>query len=277
MRDARRRRRRRLDPGRVQEPGQRLPGRPQRTRNLRLAVRRPTPAVRRILAPDWGALTYTVPAGWANSADWPNHFTLTPSQAYAKEGPDGPADSISEIDVFRLPVAIGQDAGCTSPALSAAAGDRGWPHRLPPRPQERRGDRPEGDHHRRIHRPVGRCHDGADLDQDVSRRARGAPLAIMLGNGGPVGADTYSQGVMGSERERVDRPRCRRPGRRDRHRRDRSVRDVREPGDADRPVVPVQVVPRPGGSLPAVAGPPSLMRGVGRLAPTGAAAGYPPG
>ena len=25
----------------------------------------------------------------------------------------------------------------------------------------------------------------------------------MLGNGGPVGADTYSQGVMGSERERV--------------------------------------------------------------------------
>ena len=70
-------------------------------------------------APDWGGLTYTVPAGWANSADWPNHFTLTPSQAYAKEGPDGPVDGISEIDVFRLPVAIGQDAGCTSPALPA--------------------------------------------------------------------------------------------------------------------------------------------------------------
>lgn len=41
--------------------------------------------------PTWGALTYTVPAGWANSQDWPNEFSLTPSADYAKETADGPA------------------------------------------------------------------------------------------------------------------------------------------------------------------------------------------
>ncbi len=40
--------------------------------------------------PQWGALTYTVPAGWANSADWPNSFILTPSDAYALRGPMDP-------------------------------------------------------------------------------------------------------------------------------------------------------------------------------------------
>src|SRR5262249_34035008 len=40
--------------------------------------------------PDWGALTYTVPAGWANSQDWPNEFSLTPSVDYANEQTDGP-------------------------------------------------------------------------------------------------------------------------------------------------------------------------------------------
>ncbi len=32
--------------------------------------------------PVYGALTYTVPAGWANSSDWPNVLGLTPSTAY---------------------------------------------------------------------------------------------------------------------------------------------------------------------------------------------------
>ena len=32
--------------------------------------------------PVYGAVTYTVPAGWANSSDWPNTFGLTPSTAY---------------------------------------------------------------------------------------------------------------------------------------------------------------------------------------------------
>ena len=42
--------------------------------------------------PTWGALTYTVPAGWANSQDWPNEFSLTPSANYANETPAGPTD-----------------------------------------------------------------------------------------------------------------------------------------------------------------------------------------
>jgi hypothetical protein len=68
--------------------------------------------------PDWGALTYTVPAGWANSADWPNSFVLTPSDAYANEGPDGPRDgTVREIGAFRLPVAVSQDAACVGPTV----------------------------------------------------------------------------------------------------------------------------------------------------------------
>ena len=150
-----------------------------------------------------GLPTYTVPAGWANSADWPNHFTLTPSQAYAKEGPDGPVDGISEIDVFRLPVAIGQDAGCTSPALPAVPATvdgligylRGLKSVVATAPE---GITIDG-------------YTGQWVDVTIAPTwtktcpdvPGGAPLAIMLGNGGPVGADTYSRGVMGSERERV--------------------------------------------------------------------------
>ena len=71
--------------------------------------------------PDWGALTYTVPAGWANSADWPNSFVLTPSDDYAKEGPTGPPDgSVHEISAFRLPVAVSQDAACVGPTLPSS-------------------------------------------------------------------------------------------------------------------------------------------------------------
>ena len=71
--------------------------------------------------PDWGALTYTVPAGWANSADWPNSFVLTPSDAYANEGPTGPRDgSVREISAFRLPVAVSQDAACVGPTVPSS-------------------------------------------------------------------------------------------------------------------------------------------------------------
>jgi hypothetical protein len=68
--------------------------------------------------PQWGALTYTVPAGWANSADWPNSFVLTPSDAYALEGPSGQADgSYREVEAYRLPYAISQDAACSDQAV----------------------------------------------------------------------------------------------------------------------------------------------------------------
>jgi len=54
--------------------------------------------------PMWGALTYTVPAGWSNSQDWPNEFSLTPSADYAKETADGPpAGAYHEIWVVAQP------------------------------------------------------------------------------------------------------------------------------------------------------------------------------
>jgi len=37
-------------------------------------------------APDFGGLTYWVPDGWANSADFPERFGLTPTADYALEG-----------------------------------------------------------------------------------------------------------------------------------------------------------------------------------------------
>ena len=64
-------------------------------------------------APDLGAVTYTTPAGWSNSSDWPGLFTLTPSPDYAKEGPDGPTDnSYHQIYIGVTPAAIADVATC---------------------------------------------------------------------------------------------------------------------------------------------------------------------
>jgi hypothetical protein len=55
--------------------------------------------------PNWGALTYSVPAGWSNSQDWPNEFSLTPSADYATETANGPAEGgIHEIWIVANPV-----------------------------------------------------------------------------------------------------------------------------------------------------------------------------
>ncbi|MFL5719018.1 MAG: hypothetical protein ACJ778_00925 [Chloroflexota bacterium] len=71
--------------------------------------------------PQWAALTYTVPAGWANSADLPNSFVLTPSDAYAKEGADGPLDgSARNISAYRLPHAVTQDTACVGAAVAGS-------------------------------------------------------------------------------------------------------------------------------------------------------------
>lgn len=67
--------------------------------------------------PDLGAVTYTVPDGWANSADWPNNLALTPAVDYALEGPDGPADgAIHELDLLAQPFAAVQDGSCSGAA-----------------------------------------------------------------------------------------------------------------------------------------------------------------
>jgi hypothetical protein len=68
-------------------------------------------------APHWGALTYTTPAGWANSADWPDSFSLTPSVDYAKETKDGAAEGTwHQIDVFTRPAAV--DSACANTVLA---------------------------------------------------------------------------------------------------------------------------------------------------------------
>jgi len=63
--------------------------------------------------PMFGAITFTVPAGWANSGDFPSQFLLTPAADYANESPEGPAPwAIDEIRVFTQPAAAIQDGSC---------------------------------------------------------------------------------------------------------------------------------------------------------------------
>jgi hypothetical protein len=59
--------------------------------------------------PVFGALTYTVPDGWANDADWPTRLSLLPSGDFAKT-PNEDVDS--EILVFTQPIALSQEAPC---------------------------------------------------------------------------------------------------------------------------------------------------------------------
>ena len=68
-------------------------------------------------APDFGALTYTVPEGWANTADWPERFTLTPSADW----PAGQAEpqGIHQIELHWQYAANAQNAGCTSAELTS--------------------------------------------------------------------------------------------------------------------------------------------------------------
>ena len=70
--------------------------------------------------PTWGALTYTVPAAWSNSADWPNTFVLTPSVDYATYGPTGAANGIvHEVGLYRRPMASAQDSACSTNVVAS--------------------------------------------------------------------------------------------------------------------------------------------------------------
>lgn len=69
--------------------------------------------------PDLGALTYTVPAGWSNSSDWPDTFTLTPAADYALQGPSGsPTGTAHVIGVDVDPAATKQLASCANSELT---------------------------------------------------------------------------------------------------------------------------------------------------------------
>jgi hypothetical protein len=68
--------------------------------------------------PEFGALTYTVPDGWANSFDWPTTFGLLPSADFP-----GPADSDPprRIGIVTQPSAMSQTTPCgLEPATGVA-------------------------------------------------------------------------------------------------------------------------------------------------------------
>jgi hypothetical protein len=60
--------------------------------------------------PAFGGLTYTVPEGWANSADGPDNFELVPA---TEMPPVGESDRRRNIGVFRQPTAMTQDKPCS--------------------------------------------------------------------------------------------------------------------------------------------------------------------
>jgi hypothetical protein len=68
--------------------------------------------------PEFGALTYTVPDGWANASDWPNSFVLMPSTYFP-----GPTDSDPprSIGIVTQPSAMSQTTPCLlEPATGVA-------------------------------------------------------------------------------------------------------------------------------------------------------------
>ena len=65
-------------------------------------------------APLLGGIGFTVPEGWANSADWPSRFILTPSTSYANEDSSGggPFGVVHEVAVHANVAAALQDGSC---------------------------------------------------------------------------------------------------------------------------------------------------------------------
>ena len=57
-----------------------------------------------------GALTYTVPEGWANSSDWPDSLELVPAPELP---PVAETDRRRNIGIFRQPSAMTQDRPCS--------------------------------------------------------------------------------------------------------------------------------------------------------------------
>jgi hypothetical protein len=62
-------------------------------------------------APDFGALTYGVPDGWANYADWPSQFGLTTSAAFANTTA---SDLEPQVSIQVLPDPSALKSSCTS-------------------------------------------------------------------------------------------------------------------------------------------------------------------
>jgi hypothetical protein len=81
--------------------------------------------------PIFGAVTYTVPDGWANAADWPGTFDLTP----AAEVPAGETDVSRMVSLSTHPTAMRQDKPCSDtvqPGVGRSVADlTSWIRTLP--------------------------------------------------------------------------------------------------------------------------------------------------
>jgi len=65
-------------------------------------------------APRFGALTFTVPDGWANTADWPNAFSLAPAADAAAAAAASPGtDPAAEIAIMSNAMAEWQATPCS--------------------------------------------------------------------------------------------------------------------------------------------------------------------
>jgi hypothetical protein len=69
--------------------------------------------------PVYGAMTYTVPDGWANSSDWPNTFGLTPSSAYDAPPAGGDEGSQNILVVAQATPMAPQSNPCSVPTNKA--------------------------------------------------------------------------------------------------------------------------------------------------------------
>jgi len=69
-------------------------------------------------APDWAALRYTVPAGWAATSDWPERYWLEPADWYASNQADV-AREIRGIYVHSRMVAFDHTPTCDRGALES--------------------------------------------------------------------------------------------------------------------------------------------------------------
>jgi len=66
-------------------------------------------------SPIYAAVTYTVPDGWANAADFPGSFSLAPSSDYAHYSEDGPPKGgTHEIALYAALAASDQNAECSA-------------------------------------------------------------------------------------------------------------------------------------------------------------------
>lgn len=71
---------------------------------------------------DFGAVTYTVPEGWANNADWPAHLALSPKDSYAKWTQSGGTDR--GIDVFAdVHASLNTKRPCSGTPVPSAGSD----------------------------------------------------------------------------------------------------------------------------------------------------------